>query len=54
MEEKIKALKEIIRIHTPTAELGHVQSQQMVINAQIELDQILENNNKQATFCLQS
>lgn len=45
--EKTKELKEIIRTHTPLAELGHVGAQQLVINAQIELDEILENNQNQ-------
>jgi len=48
--DKIKELKELIRVLTPNAEAGHIQSQQMVINAQIELDEILENQKAQETF----
>ena len=52
--DKIKELKEIKRIHTSLAELGHVGAQQLVINAQIELEEILENNQNQQTFSLQN
>jgi hypothetical protein len=52
--DKINELKEIIRIETPLAELGSVSAQQMVIHAQIELDEILETKAKQETFCLQN
>lgn len=52
--DKINELKEIIRIETPLAELGSVSAQQMVIHAQIELDEILEIKAKQETFCLQN
>lgn len=48
--DKIKELKELIRVLTPNAEAGHIQSQQMVINAQIELDEMLENQKAQETF----
>lgn len=48
--DKTKELKELIRVLTPNAEAGHIQSQQMVINAQIELDEILENQKAQETF----
>jgi len=48
--DKIKELKELIRVLTPNAEAGHIQSQQMVINAQIELDEIQENLKAQETF----
>ena len=40
--DRIKELKEIIKTQTPIAELGHVQAQQEVINAQIELDDLLK------------
>lgn len=52
--DKINELKEIIRLETPLAELGSVSAQQMVIHAQIELDEILEIKAKQETFCLQN
>ena len=52
--EKTIELKEIIRLHTPLAEAGCVSSQQLVINAQVELDEILEAREKQETFCLQN
>lgn len=52
--DKINELKEIIRLETPLAELGSVSAQQMVIHAQIELDEILEARKKQETFCLQN
>lgn len=52
--EKTIELKEIIRLHTPLAEAGCVSSQQLVINAQVELDEILEARKKQETFCLQN
>lgn len=48
--DKIKELKELIRVLTPNAEAGHIRSQQMVINAQIELDEILDNEKAQETF----
>ena len=48
--EKTIELKEIIRLHTPLAEAGCVSSQQLVINAQVELDEILEAREKQETF----
>jgi len=48
--DKIKELKELIRVLTPNAEAGHIQSQQMVINAQIELDEIQDNLKAQETF----
>ena len=48
--KKEKELKEIIRIQTPLADMGSVSAMQMVINAQIELDQILDNRKAQATF----
>lgn len=51
---KEQELKEIIRIQTPLAEAGCVSSQQLVINAQVELDGILEAREKQETFCLQN
>ena len=40
---KEQELKEIIRIQTPLAEEGCISSMQMVINAQIELDEIQDN-----------
>lgn len=45
--ERKNELKEIIRIHTPLAEEGSVQAMQLVINAQIELDQILDAEQNQ-------
>tara|TARA_A200000159_G_scaffold147188_1_gene154059 strand:- start:521 stop:706 length:186 start_codon:yes stop_codon:yes gene_type:complete len=42
--DRITELKEIIKTQTPIAELGHVQAQQEVINAQIELDDLLALN----------
>lgn len=48
--DKIKELKELIRVLTPNAEAGHIQSQQMVINAEIELEEILDNIKAQETF----
>ena len=42
--DKIKELKQLIRVLTPNAEAGHIQSQQAVINAQIELDDLLALN----------
>lgn len=48
--DKIKELKEIIRIQTPLADLGNIKSMQMVINAQIELDEIQDNQKAQKTF----
>jgi len=48
--DKIKELKEIIRIQTPLADLGNIESMQMVINAQIELDEIQDNQKAQETF----
>lgn len=50
--EKITELKEIIRINTPLAETGCVSSQQLVITAQIELDEIIENQKAQMLFNL--
>ena len=50
--EKITELKEIIRINTPLAEAGCVSSQQLVITAQIELDEIVENQKAQLLFNL--
>jgi|TARA_B100001093_G_C26778865_1_gene993626 hypothetical protein len=50
--EKITELKEIIRINTPLAEAGCVSSQQLVITAQIELDEIVENQKAQMLFHL--
>lgn len=50
MKDRIKELKELIRVFNPIAEAGHIQSQQMVINAQIELDEILDNQKAQETF----
>lgn len=47
---KEQELKEIIRIQTPLAEEGCISSMQMVINAQIELDEIQANRNAQAKF----
>ena len=47
---KEQELKELIRIQTPLADLGHTQAMQMVINAQIELDEIQDNRKAQATF----
>ena len=48
--DKIKELKELIRVLTPNADAGHIESQQIVINAQIELDEILDNAKAQETF----
>tara|TARA_B100002019_G_scaffold73985_1_gene63961 strand:+ start:377 stop:562 length:186 start_codon:yes stop_codon:yes gene_type:complete len=48
--DRIKELKELIRVFNPIAEAGHIQSQQMVINAQIELDELLDNQKAQETF----
>ena len=45
--EKIKELKEIIRLHNPLAEAGCISSQQLVITAQIELDEIVETQKAQ-------
>tara|TARA_A200000159_G_scaffold48283_1_gene44598 strand:- start:1598 stop:1786 length:189 start_codon:yes stop_codon:yes gene_type:complete len=50
MKDRIKELKELIRVLTPNADAGHIQSQQMVINAQIELDERLDNEKAQETF----
>ena len=50
MKDKIKELKELIRVFNPIAEAGHIRSQQIVINAQIELDEILDNQKAQETF----
>jgi len=47
---KEQELKEIIRIQTPLADLGHTEAMQMVINAQIELDEIQDNYKAQQTF----
>ena len=47
---KEQQLKELIRIQTPLADLGHTEAMQMVINAQIELDEIQDNRKAQATF----
>lgn len=47
---KEQELKEIIRIQTPLADLGHTEAMQMVINAQIKLDEIQDNRKAQATF----
>lgn len=47
---KEQELKEIIRIQTPLADLGNMEAMQMVINAQIELDEITESRNGQKTF----
>ncbi len=47
---KEQELKELIRIQTPLADLGHTEAMQMVINAQIELDEIQDNRKAQATF----
>lgn len=47
---KEQELKEIIRIQTPLADLGNMEAMQMVINAQIELDDIQDNRKAQATF----
>lgn len=47
---KEQELKELIRTQTPLADLGHTQAMQMVINAQIELDEIQDNRKAQATF----
>ena len=47
---KEQELKELIRIHTPLADEGSVQAMQMVINAQIELDEIQDNRKAQETF----
>jgi hypothetical protein len=52
--EKITELKEIIRLHTPLAEIGCISSQQLVISAQIELDEIVENQKAQMLFDLVS
>ena len=45
--DKIKELKEIIRIQTPLADLGNIESMQMVINAQIELDKVLKAGDRE-------
>lgn len=47
---KEQELKELIRIHTPLADEGSIQAMQMVINAQIELDEIQDNRKAQETF----
>jgi len=47
---KEQQLKELIRIQTPLADEGHAEAMQMVINAQIELDEIQDNRKAQATF----
>lgn len=47
---KEQELKEIIRIQTPMADEGSIEAMQMVINAQIELDEITESRNGQKTF----
>ena len=47
---KEQELKELIRIQTPLADEGHTEAMQMVINAQIELDEITESRNGQKTF----
>ena len=47
---KEQELKELIRIQTPLADLGNMEAMQMVINAQIELDEIKDNRKAQATF----
>ena len=47
---KEQELKEIIRIQTPLADEGHMEAMQMVINAQIELDEIQDNRKAQKTF----
>jgi hypothetical protein len=47
---KEQELKELIRIQTPLADLGNMEAMQMVINAQIELDEIQDNRKAQATF----
>lgn len=47
---KEQELKEIIRIQTPLADLGNIEAMQMVINAQIELDDIQDNRKAQDTF----
>lgn len=47
---KEQQLKEIIRTQTPLADLGHTEAMQIVINAQIELDEIQDNRKAQATF----
>ena len=47
---KEQELKELIRIQTPLADLGNIEAMQMVINAQIELDEIQDNRKAQATF----
>ena len=47
---KEQQLKELIRIQTPLADEGHTEAMQMVINAQIELDEIQDNRKAQATF----
>ena len=47
MDTKQAELKEIIRIHTPLADEGNIQAMQLVINAQIELDEILEAEQNQ-------
>jgi len=52
--EKITELKEIIRLNTPLAEAGCISSQQLVISAQIELDEIVENQKAQMLFDLVS
>ena len=50
IKTKEQELKELIRIHTPLADEGSVQAMQMVINAQIELDEIQDNRKAQETF----
>ena len=47
---KEQELKELIRTQTPLADLGHTEAMQIVINAQIELDEIQDNRKAQATF----
>ena len=47
---KEQELKEIIRMQTPLADLGHTEAMQMVINAQIQLDEIQEAREGQKTF----
>lgn len=45
--ERKNELKEIIRIHTPLAEEGSIQALQLVVNAEIELEKILEAEQNQ-------
>ena len=40
MNEKIEELKTIIETHMADAQNGHVGSQQVVMNAQIELEEL--------------